>query len=180
MKTHLHCEVDHSPPQRPSFAYGHRQAASSGVQLDLFISLTSRWHIPDGMGQENLPRDDGARGDGFKAWTSTIVVTSLWPAWHYASPATLSGIWTFGLFHLYYTCLCAASLSPLSLPSKFRTQVQACKTSQGSWLWEYKSRTYLVLPSGWLSVRLTSGSQPAEAVEGALHKLNMHLKFEAD
>lgn len=142
------------------------------MQLDLFITVTFWWHIPDETGQENLPQEDEVRGDGFKAWTSNIVVTRLWPVWHSASPATLSGIWTFGLFHLYYRCLCAAWLSP---PSKFRTWVQACKTSQGSWLGKYKSRTYLVLPSGWLSVRLASGSRPTEAI-GTWLKLDMHWK----
>lgn len=79
----------------------------------------------------------------------------------------------FGLFHLHYRCLCAAWLSPLSLPSKFRTSVQACNTSQGSWLREYKSRVYLVLPSGWPSIRRASGGRPTEGVRGLL-RLDMH------
>lgn len=132
-----------------------RLTSDKGRRLLLACNQTylSLWH-PSGTSlmkqvEKNVPQEDGARGDRSKARTSTIVVTTLWPVWHSALPATLSVIWTLGLFHLYYRCLCAAWLSQLSRPSKFRTWVQACNSSQGLRLREYKSRAYLVLPSGW-------------------------------
>lgn len=63
-------------------------------------------------------------------------------------------------FHLHYRCLFSAWLSPLSLPSIVKILVKACYTSQGLLLGEYKTRAYLVPPSGWPSIRLESGNRP--------------------
>ena len=93
----------------------------------------SLWH-PGGTSWWDRSRkcSSGRRSEG--SWIQCVDEPSLlspmlWPVWH-----SCQGSGRLASF-IYITDVFVQHGTPLSLPSKFRTWVQACNTSQGLWLW---------------------------------------------